>query len=80
VVAVRVIVEVVDGKAVIIKRAVAVAVSVELVEGVAVRVLVIVLVVEGVAVIVLVEESEAGTTVGLTDAASLPTVKSTPQT
>ena len=56
------------------------AVSVELVEGVAVRVLVIVLVVEGVAVIVLVEESEAGTTVGLTDAASLPTVKSTPQT
>ena len=62
--------EVVDGKAVTIKRGVAVAVFVELV--VAVKVFV------GVAVSV--EVVEGGTAVGLTEATSLPTVKSTPQT
>jgi hypothetical protein len=73
-VAVNVIVEVVDGKAVIIKRAVAVAVSVELVVGVAVRVVV------EVAVNVFVELAVGGGAVGLTEAISLPTVRSTPQT
>jgi len=73
-VAVNVIVEVVDGKAVTINRGVEVAVSVELVVGVAVRVVV------EVAVKVVVDVVEGGIAVGDTEAISLPTVRSTPQT
>jgi len=79
-VAVRVVVEVVDGNAVTMKRGVPVIVFVEEKEGDAVRV--------GVAVKVIVEDAEmvdvavvvGGSAEGLTDATSLPTVKSTPHT
>jgi len=71
---------VVDGKAVIIKRGVEVAVIVFVVEEVAVNVDVAVNVVVDVAVNVFVELAERGGAVGDTDATSLPTVKSTPQT
>lgn len=63
-VAVRVVVEVVDGNAVTMKRGVPVIVFVEEKEGDAVRVGVVV----------------RGSAEGLTDATSLPTVKSTPHT
>jgi hypothetical protein len=69
-VAVNVIVDVVEGKAVTIKRGVAVAVFV--VEPVKVVV--------GVAVSVLVDEAVGGSAVGETEAASCPTAKETPQT
>jgi hypothetical protein len=89
-VAVNVIVDVVEGKAVTIKRGVEDAVSVELVVGVAVRVFVgvavrvvvevAVRVVVEVAVNVFVELAVGGGAVGLTEAISFPTVKSTPHT
>jgi hypothetical protein len=73
-------VEVVDGKAVTRNRGVEVAVSVELVDGVAVKVVVVVAVEVVVGVAVRVEVVVGGSAVGDTEATSLPTVKSTPQT
>ena len=83
-VAVRVIVEVVVGKAVISKSGVLVAVNVVVVDAVivavAVSVAVKVPVAVAVSVAVWVGEEVGGSAVGLTEYASLPTVISTPQT
>jgi len=71
-----------DNVSVVVAVGVAVSVRVEVAVGVAVRVVVLDAVIVGLAVreVVVVEETVGGSAVGLTDATSFPTVRSTPQT